>query len=151
MLMDVQREFRSIPHKAISLNINGHERCLVRANDLLQDVFANLVSNAIKHTGGRADIIIDLDVVNDRGDRYCRVMVEDNGPGIPDDFKGKIFNRLLKGTDKTKGMGLGLFLVKSFVESYSGRVRVEDRVPGDHTKGARFVIMLPVVDSKLSF
>ena len=74
-------------------------------------------------------------------------MVEDDGPGIPDDFKGTIFNRMLKGTDKAKGMGLGLYLVKSLVESYGGRVWVEDRVQGDHTKGARFVVMLPAIEN----
>ena len=146
VLVDVQREFGAVPDKAVTLNLNGREHCHVRANELLHDVFANLVSNAIKHTGDRADIVVDLDVVKDDGGRYCRVMVEDNGPGIPDDFKGKIFNRLLKGTDKAKGMGLGLYLVKSLVDSYGGRVWVEDRVPGDHTKGARFVVMLPVVE-----
>ena len=73
-------------------------------------------------------------------------MVEDDGPGIPDDFKSRIFNRMLKGTDKAKGMGLGLYLVKSLVDSYGGRVWVEDRVPGDHTKGARFVVMLPAAE-----
>jgi signal transduction histidine kinase len=145
VVADVQREFRATPRKAITVNMNGCERCLARANDLLRDVFVNLVGNAIKHTGERAEIIIDLDAVSENGGRYCRVMVEDNGPGIPDDFKAKIFNRLIKGTDNAKGMGLGLFLVKSLVENYHGRVWVEDRVPGDHTKGARFVVMLPAV------
>lgn len=146
ILMDVQREFGAVPHKAISLNLNGCERCHVCANELLHDVFANLVGNAIKHTGDIADIVIDLDVVIDNDDYNCRVTVEDNGPGIPDDFKSKIFNRMLKGSDKAKGMGLGLYLVKSLVDSYGGSVWVEDRVPGDHTQGTRFVVMLPAVE-----
>jgi K+-sensing histidine kinase KdpD len=41
-------------------------------------------------------------------------------------------------------MGLGLYPVKLLVESYSGRVRSEDRMPGDYKQGARFVVMLPV-------
>ena len=65
VLADVQRELGAVPHKAITLNMNGCERCRVRANELLHDVFANLVSNAIKHTGDRADIDIGLNVVND--------------------------------------------------------------------------------------
>jgi PAS domain S-box-containing protein len=143
LLADVQREFGAVPHKAISLNLNGCEHCHVLANELLHDVFANLVSNAIKHTGDKADIVIDLDVVTDNGDCNCRVTVEDNGTGIPDDFKSKIFNRMMKGTGKAKGMGLGLYRVKSLVDSYGGSVWAEDRVPGDHTQGARFVVMLP--------
>ncbi len=146
VLADVQREFGEVPDKMVTLNLNGRENCLVHANELLHDVFANLVSNAIKHTGDHADIAIDLDIVEGDGRQYCRVMVEDDGPGIPDDFKGRIFNRLLKGTDKAKGMGLGLYLVKSLVESYGGRVWVGDRIAGDHTKGARFVVMLPMAE-----
>ncbi len=146
VLRDVQREFGAVPKKAITLNTNRCERCLVHANELLHDVIANLVSNAIKHTGDRADIVIDMDVLNDNDNKYCRVIVEDNGPGVPDGFKGKIFNRMLRGTTKAKGMGLGLYLVKSLIDSYGGSIWVEDRIHGDHTKGARFVVMLPAVE-----
>ena len=146
VLRDVQRELGAVPNKAITLNMNRCEQSLVRANELLHDVFANLVSNAIKHTGDKTDIVIDMDVLKDKGNKYYRVMIEDNGPGIPDNFKGLIFNRALRGTSKAKGMGLGLFLVKSLVDSYNGQVWVEDRVIGDHTKGARFVIMLPAIE-----
>ncbi len=146
LLVDVQKAYGSMPHKQVTLNLNGYEHCTVSANELLYDVFSNLVSNAIKHTGDHADIVVDLDVVRNQGIRYCRVMVEDDGPGIPDDFKGKVFNRMLKGSKTAKGMGLGLYLVKSLVESYGGRVWVEDRVLGDHIKGARFVVLLPAID-----
>ena len=147
VLRDVQREFGAVPDKAITLNTNRCEQCMVRANELLHDVFANLVSNAIKHTRDHTNIIIDMDVLKDKGKKYCRVMIEDDGPGILDDFKGVIFNRTLRGTTKTKGMGLGLYLVKSLVDSYGGQVWVEDRVIGDHSKGARFVVMLPAVEN----
>jgi PAS domain S-box-containing protein len=144
-LIDVCRESGSMPDKAITLNMNGCKHCRVMANELLHDVFANLVTNAIKHTGDRAEVVISLERAADDGRQYCRVIVEDDGPGIPDDFKARIFNRLLKGTDKAKGMGLGLYLVKSLVDSYGGKVWVEDRVPGDHTKGAKFVVLLPAL------
>jgi signal transduction histidine kinase len=146
LLLGLEREFGAVPRKAVTVNLNGHEHCHVRANELLHDVFANLVGNAIKHTGEQADILVDLDVVRNKGRHCCRVIVEDDGPGISDDFKGRIFHRMLRGTTEAKGMGLGLYLVKSLVESYDGRVWVEDRVAGDHTKGARFVVMLPAIE-----
>jgi signal transduction histidine kinase len=145
VLAQVQNELGSMPGKTITLNMNGHGHCTVRANELLHDVFANLVNNAIKHTGNETNINVEVDVVTDNGCRHCRVAVEDDGPGIPDDMKYTLFDRVLKGTSKAKGMGLGLYLVKTLVDSYGGRVWVEDRVPGDRTKGARFVVMLPAV------
>ena len=146
LLVDVRKAFGAVPHKQVAINLNGYDHCLVRANELLYDVFSNLVSNAIKRTGDHADIVVDLDVVRYQGTRYCRVLVEDDGPGIPDDFKGKVFNRLLKGSKNAKGMGLGLYLVKSLVESYDGKVWVEDRILGDYIKGARFVVLLPAIE-----
>ncbi len=116
----------------------------VKANKLLQDVFTNLIGNAIKHSnGGLVDILVLIEDIQDNGKKYHRVSIEDNGPGIPDDMKDRIFNRLQRGETKARGMGLGLYLVKSLVDSYNGKVWVEDRVPGDHTKGSRFVVLLP--------
>jgi PAS domain S-box-containing protein len=145
VLVSVQREYGSIPHKPVSLDIRAIGGCRVLANDLLHDVFSNLVTNAIKHTGDRASIAIVLENLRAEGRPYCQVSVSDNGPGVSDDFKDVIFNRMLKGTTRSKGMGIGLYLVKWLVESFGGRVWVEDRVTGDHTQGARFVVMLPVV------
>jgi PAS domain S-box-containing protein len=142
VLVDIQSEYAAVSGKTIILNMNEHDRCIVHANDLLHDVFSNLVNNAVKHTGDGTQIIVGLNVIGDNGRRYCRVTVEDNGPGIPDDYKERIFNRMHKGT--ARGMGLGLYLVRTLVDSYNGSVWAEDRVPGDHTKGARFVVMLPV-------
>ena len=110
----------------------------------MHDVFANLVSNAINHTGDETVISVDLEMEGEMGSRYCLVSVEDDGPGIPDDCKDRIFNRMLKGTTRAKGTGLGLYLVRTLVESYGGQAWAEDRVPGDHRKGAKFVVMLPM-------
>jgi signal transduction histidine kinase len=54
--------------------------------------------------------------------------------------KGKLFYRFQRGVTKAHGKGLGLYLARTLVEGYHGKVWVEDRVSGDHTKGARFVV-----------
>ncbi len=141
VLQSVQKEFGGVPGKTIYINLNGLEQCHVQANELLHDIFANLVSNAVRHTGDKAEIIIDVDRVSDG--RFYRVIVEDDGPGVADGFKDSIFNRMQKGS--AKGMGLGLYLVKTLVDSFGGRVWVEDRVLGDYAKGARFVVLLPAI------
>ena len=77
------------------------------------------------------------------GKEVARISVEDTGPGVPDDRKDKIFDRATMGLTKGVSRSLGLYLVKRLVEEHKGRVWVEDRVPGNHTKGARFVVLLP--------
>jgi len=57
-------------------------------------------------------------------------------------MKEKVFDRSMRGGTKVSGHGLGLYLVKRLVEDQAGKVWVEDRVPGEHEKGARFVILL---------
>jgi nitrogen-specific signal transduction histidine kinase len=84
--------------------------------------------------------------VIDNGKTYCRIEVEDNGPGIPDMLKNTLFDRLNLTTTRAKGKGFGLCIIKMLVDDYHGKFRVEDRVKGDHTKGARFVVMLPAVE-----
>jgi PAS domain S-box-containing protein len=144
-LADALSEYTDLPVKTIGVNYHGNRYCRVVASELLHDVFTNLIDNAIKHSGHDPDIEVSLEKVREKGEDYYRVAVEDNGPGIPDHMKGKIFNRLLRGDSRAKGMGLGLYIVKSLVESYNGRVWVEDRIAGDHAKGARFVVMLPAI------
>jgi PAS domain S-box-containing protein len=134
------------PDKSIKVDY-GEGPHIVYANELLRDVFTNLIGNAIKHSnGGKVDISIKLEDMNDNGRKFFRISIEDDGPGIPDNLKDRIFNRLQRGESKARGMGLGLYLVKSLVESYNGKVCVEDRVMGDYSKGSRFVVLLPAME-----
>jgi GAF domain-containing protein len=140
----------SLPHgdREINIKIPEVQNLVVEGDELLRDVFLNLITNAIKHSDEEKSLAIDVKVepVQDNGKKYYRCVVEDNGPGIPDDLKPKLFHRFKRGTTKAHGKGLGLYLVRTLIESYGARVWVEDRVPGDHTKGARFVVMLPAAE-----
>jgi K+-sensing histidine kinase KdpD len=104
------------------------------------------MGNAIKHSNGPLDVYVGINEVTSDGIRYYAVILEDNGPGISDEIKSKLFSYLYCEGEKTRGKSLGLCLVKALVDIFRGKVRVEDRVPGDHTKGARFVVMLPAID-----
>ena len=146
LVEEVAGQFKSLPDESVNITCDAVKGIVVRANELLRDVFVNLVGNAIKHSAGPACVNICVMPEEKDGQGHCRVTIDDNGPGVPDDMKEKIFNRLSRGNTKAKGSGLGLYLVKSLVESYGGRVWAEDRVPGDHTQGARFVVILPSVN-----
>jgi PAS domain S-box-containing protein len=143
-LEDVIHIYANAPDRDVRINytpVDGR----VMADELLVDIFSNLVVNAIKHSPCDRPLIIDITSSTTRKDErdYVKILIDDNGPGIPDDKKENVFGRFASGSNVTRGSGLGLYLVKSLVESYGGNVWVENRVPGDHTKGSRFVVMLP--------
>jgi len=145
VLHDVAREYSNVPGRDITITENIQGDCKVMANGLLNDVFSNLIGNAIKHSKGHITINIQMDKIKEDNGDYCRVRIEDDGPGIPDDKKVTLFISPQKGSPRAGCKGLGLYLVKTLVEAYHGRVRVEDRLQGDSTKGSRFVVLLPAI------
>jgi signal transduction histidine kinase len=138
VLSEVMDEVRCMKEGRIAIDYKPEAGRLVKANELLKDVFSNIVENSIKHSGGIKPLTIAVRVSTTG--RGHEVSIEDNGPGISDSRKGEIFDRL---SQKTPGTGLGLGLVKTLVESFGGHIRVEDRVEGDHSRGCRFIILLP--------
>ncbi len=141
---DVVQTHLILPRKQVTINFKPSKNQIVIANELLTDVFSNLIGNAIKHSNDPVVISIIVGKAYEHGREYYKIIVEDDGPGIPDEMKGRLFSRLTRGRTKAVGSGLGLYLVRRLVEDYQGRVWVEDRVAGDYSKGARFVVMLPV-------
>lgn len=135
--------FADIPGRVIRIINTVPNDTFVLANELIFDVFTNLIGNAIKHSKGEICINIGMDTAAEEGKNYYRIWVEDNGPGIPDDLKMKIFERLSLVNIRAMGKGFGLCLVKTLIDDYHGKFWVEDSVPGDYTKGAKFIVMLP--------
>ncbi len=107
--------------------------------DLMKQLAINLLHNASKFTpeGGKVWIKLEDEVVS------ARIIVEDNGIGIPEDQLDKIFDHFhqVDGTSTRRhgGTGIGLAICKNIVEWHDGRIWVEN-VPG---KGARFVVVVP--------
>jgi PAS domain S-box-containing protein len=147
IIEDVILSFGDVPGREVSINYQPRLKRMVMASELITDVFSNLVGNAIKHSEGPVNIDISLGRTFKEGREFYQVSVEDNGPGIPDDAKKRIFSRLQRGRTKATGSGLGLYLVSRLVEEYRGQIWVEDRVRGDPTKGSRFVVLLPAATS----
>jgi PAS domain S-box-containing protein len=145
VLAEVKSEHSMVPGREVAIDYTPGEYP-VRANQLLKDVFSNIVGNAIKHSIGAVTIAIEVRTVSLNGRRHYEVWVEDDGPGIPDDLKEAIFSRAKRGSTNARGSGLGLYLARSLVEGFNGRVWAEDRVRGEHCKGSRFVVRLPASD-----
>jgi PAS domain S-box-containing protein len=106
----------------------------------LQQVFQNLIGNAVKH---RAERPLRVEIsAEDRGDRFA-FHVADNGPGIDPQYHERIFGifQTLQPRDKVEGSGLGLALVKKIVEHRGGQVWVNSR----EGEGATFSFLWPKV------
>ncbi|MHC3439059.1 sensor histidine kinase [Natrialbaceae archaeon A-gly3] len=116
----------------------------VVGNDMLGAVFGNLLTNAIQHNDSDVPEVTVSASERDGGD-VIEVRVADNGPGVPDAQKEEVFGKGEKGLE-SEGTGLGLYLVKSLVESYGGNVWVEDRLVDGERAGAVFVVQLPIAE-----
>jgi PAS domain S-box-containing protein len=110
----------------------------VRGNELLEAVFRNLIQNAVVHSDAETP---EVRVSTALDDETVTVAVADNGPGIPEDEKERIFAKGEKGLD-SPGAGIGLYLVQTLVEQYGGDTWVEDNDP----RGSVFIVELPLAE-----
>jgi len=118
----------------------------VLANNLLEDVFENILINAIRHNkSANVEIIVKISKEQRTGKKYLKIEFMDNGNGVEDDRKKEIFLRGYSEKRSVLGMGLGLSLVKNIIDSYKGKIWVEDRVKGDYSKGSNFMVLIPEV------
>ncbi len=122
----------SFPGRSISVNMNLSESCNVLANNLVEELFVNLLSNSVKYDPNQ-DVEIDIacgKVVED-GRSVCKVTISDRGNGIPDDKKPMLFQKYvrLKTDPKTPGTGLGLSICRALTDKFGGRIWVEDGRP----------------------
>ena len=109
---------------------------------LLQQVFLNLIGNALKHAG-RSDVTVTV-TTGDAGPYQVEFCVADNGQGIDPQYHEKIFVifQTLAARDKVEGSGVGLSLIKKIVESNGGIIVVESKEVGQG-QGARFRFTWP--------
>lgn len=107
----------------------------------LRVVFRNLIENAIRYASG--EIRVDIRV-RSASPRRVEVEVADQGMGIPPSALGRIFQRFQRLSHEavlaTRGLGLGLYIVRNLVRAHGGSIRAESEGPG---KGSRFIVTLP--------
>ncbi len=122
-------------HKKLGVRMTGLEG--IDVGPLIKYAIYEALKNTVQHS---VSSVIDADIrlVKERSG-VSRLEISDNGPGIADEYKSEVFRPVkvhLKG-------GMGLYLVKKIANRYGGRVWIEDRVHGDHKKGASVVITIP--------
>ena len=116
----------------------------VLANDLLLDVFENILINSVLYNkNDTVEIKINISRVLENEKSQIRLEFKDNGIGINDTKKNHIFTKNVKKSIGSKGMGLGLSLVAKLLDLCEGKIWVEDSIKGDFTQGSNFIIQIP--------
>ena len=134
------------PEEEISVIFeNCEEKLLVNGTAIIDNCFINLLQNSVLADNHSSKKIVIS--VKKKSSNTVRVELKDRGEGIPDEIKMKVFQRLFRARSKkkTQGTGLGLYIVKTIIETFNGKIWVEDRVENDHLQGAKFIIELPLI------
>lgn len=131
----------SLENKNIELQIICSEKTFAYFDkNSISLVLRNFLSNAIKFTPEKGKIIIGVQEIENE----IKVFVKDNGTGIADNLKNKIFKKesmvTTTGTQGEKGTGLGLVLCKKFIDKNKGRIWFESEL----NKGTTFYFTLPI-------
>ena len=133
------------PDVAFKLNMPEQNIHLFGDKLGMTSVIINLLENAVKYSPAPANIKISLDQFNNN----ATLEIADQGIGIDDVDKKRIFDQFYRigneDTRKTKGTGLGLFIVKQVVKAHQGSIKVVDNEP----KGSIFKILLPLKNSEI--
>lgn len=125
--------------KKIKLHFNNDkfagDNMIVADEEKIARVVFNLLSNALKYTPTGGDIFVDIATEGDK----LRIDVRDTGKGIDKEEADKVFERFFQAKGAASGTGIGLALVKSFVELHNGEVKVES----EPDKGSDFIVVIP--------
>jgi signal transduction histidine kinase len=142
----------AFPNKEIEVNLEipENEPFPARAGEMLDEIFLNILHNSVKFSKGKkVRIDVTIERMEIKGRWFCAVRIADYGCGVPDEMKEEIFSgRKAVAASFARGFGIGLNMCRKLVEKYGGSIWVEDRVRGDHTKGACFVVTLPTMPPK---
>lgn len=116
---------------------------------MLSSVISNLLSNAVKFTNENGKVIVHLNRTEIKGNSFFVIKIKDNGVGLADEEKEQLFNRFYQVNNSTSrehdGTGIGLSLVKEFVELMNGTITVESKLG----EGCTFTIQFPITNKAL--
>ena len=129
------------PREGISVRAATALPDIVTSRTLLEQVFLNLISNAVKHHDRETgEVTLSHRIQGD----YHVFTIQDDGPGIPEAFQERVFGmfQTLKSRDKVEGSGIGLAIVKKIVEATGGQVSLRSPL-GD--RGAAFEVTMPIL------
>ncbi len=127
-LISKHKNFAEHKGMKIKSSIQDHN---IKAGPCIEEIFSTIIENAIQHSNG--DIIqVKTDKINNK----VKISVEDDGIGIPEEKRNKIFKKGFK--RDSNGSGMGLYLAKEIIKMYDGKLKIKDSKLG----GAKFDLYL---------
>lgn len=140
IIRDVVAGYRLVARtKSVEFITHVEPLTLSGDRDKLRSVVDNLVSNAVKYSPPKGSITISVTTQSDR----AIIDVQDEGPGIDEDERDRVFNAFYQGRARArgpvKGTGLGLSITREFIQLHHGNIEV---IPSEH--GAHLRVMLPL-------
>lgn len=129
--------------KSLEIEMKGtdefHNYYIVNS-DLFREIVMNLVNNAVKYNRSGGKITVGIEATEDS----LQISIADTGIGIPEVDKGKIFNKFFRASNAVEyvneGTGLGLYIVKAFINQWKGRIWFDSF----ESKGSTFYISIPL-------
>ena len=145
LLFEVLSQMKVLAKDHVLVRLKDIDQVLVCGDqDRLKQVMVNLISNAIKYTPSGGEVVVSLGKENER----ARLIVQDSGPGIPEEDLPHIFERFYRGEKSRtrsrdgKGFGLGLSIAYWIVRHHGGEIEVESK----DGQGTRFCVWLPLTE-----
>lgn len=133
-----ERELLTVPQH-IYISIHSHLKHVRILKTPLSTVIRNLVSNAVKYNDKEKGIVeIEIRTL----DNFLEIMVRDNGPGIPEASRDRVFKLFQRLSSNKEGSGIGLSIVKRIVQTHSGAISITDREDGQ--PGVVFLVKWPL-------
>jgi len=129
----------------IDIEITGlTDDICIQGDELLVDIFDNILHNSVYYSdeNKKLEIKIKISEVEEEGKGFIQMEIIDNGIGIPDENKSKLFTQHNNKDIHSRGMGMGLSLVKRIIDKYQGKIIVENRIKDKYKLGTNFKILL---------
>jgi signal transduction histidine kinase len=139
-VVDLQRPVADAKRVTLKFDVPAQLPSALADRSLVSRVLQNLVGNAVKFTPSDGDVRIAAEMYAKQGG-FLAVRVSDSGTGIPEEMRGRLFQKFAFGRQAGRGSGLGLLFCRLAVEAHGGRIWVEPSA-----QGASFGFTLPVFD-----
>jgi len=136
--IDDLRYLENFKDVKVNIEINGSE--LIKSDELkLKIIISNIISNAYKYMDlNKSDNFLDIKIIHDQ--KKLKLIIKDNGIGIAEEHQIKIFDMFYRGTERSQGSGLGMYIVKQSIDKLNGEISLSSKFG----EGTNFNILIPL-------